>query len=628
MTVVRGIIRVVIAGLLFVILNVPAQGREADLLEEEISELGLFLDVEQLVETATRHPKPISQVAENVTVVTAEEIAAMRAHTVAEVLNRVPGLIIDGSYTDFGSRSTIFIQGSDYEHVLVLVDGMRWSYVSFDYAETNTIPVQIIKRIEIVKGPASSTWGSSLGGVVNIITKDTGGESTPSGTLSASYGERDTSDLRGDGAGKTGPLGYYLYAGYQHSDGLRDSRFFDNESVYGKFSLELPRDMKVRLSGGYSRPEYVYYHLAEYDDQGVIDDRVWHAALDFSAPLSESLTFYLGGYRFDDTLKDSWQFISSGRSYNLLEYEGEAIGANARLVWKGGQQTIVLGAETENRKNISRDLLARYQAPESSEDVLAFFINNTIRLDRLTVTPGLRYDHLSLTDDELSPSIGLTYMLTDTTLFRGNVSRGFRKPYPSLLSGDPHFFISNPQLESEIIWSYQVGLETTAVPFLYLKTSLFSHRASEVWARDQATWVLTNNGDYDRKGVEAALKTAVFHNFSLGASGMYLRLEPDLTPAGTHYSANLLIDYTDDRWQAQLYGHYLKLGDVSPPSTHEEETDTFIWDLMVSREINLREGLAMELFAVLHNIFSEEQFSDSYIPNTMRWFEAGLQVTF
>ncbi|MBA4395604.1 MAG: TonB-dependent receptor, partial [Desulfobacca sp.] len=143
--------------------------------------LRLFYKEKDLVVSATRHPKPISQVAENITVVTAKEIEEMNAHTVAEVLNRIPGLFVVFSQGigSFGSTSLLQIQGSEERHVLVQVDGITWNFLNSGAAETNSIPVGIIERIEVIKGPASSAWGSALGGVVNIITKPAGTAARP-----------------------------------------------------------------------------------------------------------------------------------------------------------------------------------------------------------------------------------------------------------------------------------------------------------------------------------------------------------------------------------------------------------------------------------------------------------------
>lgn len=90
---------------------------------EEMQTLRLFYKDTDLVVSATRHPKPVSQVAENITVITAKEIEDMNAHTVAEALNRVSGLFVNFNQ-DFGATSLIGIQGSEQRHVLVLVDGI------------------------------------------------------------------------------------------------------------------------------------------------------------------------------------------------------------------------------------------------------------------------------------------------------------------------------------------------------------------------------------------------------------------------------------------------------------------------------------------------------------------------
>ncbi|HLD29275.1 MAG TPA: TonB-dependent receptor plug domain-containing protein, partial [bacterium] len=152
--------------------------------EEEMEVLRLFYSEKALVVSSTRHPKPISQVAENITIVTAREIEEMNAHTVAEVLNRIPGVFINfgQGVGSFGSASLIYIQGSEDRHVFVLVDGVAWNFLSSGAAETNAIPVGIIERIEMIKGPASSAWGSSLGGVINIITKPAGTAARPAGS--------------------------------------------------------------------------------------------------------------------------------------------------------------------------------------------------------------------------------------------------------------------------------------------------------------------------------------------------------------------------------------------------------------------------------------------------------------
>ncbi|MHB8789188.1 MAG: TonB-dependent receptor plug domain-containing protein [Desulfobulbaceae bacterium] len=618
------------AGTLLLPINgAPARAEEAPPVQAELDQMSLFLEADQLVEVATGSPKPMSQVAENVTIITAEEIEAMNAHTVAEVLNRVTGLIVDGNATDFGSRSSIFIQGSDYDHVLVLLDGIRWGYVSYDFPETNTIPVQIIKRIEVIKGPASSTWGSALGGVVNIITKDTGDTARPKGTLSGTYGEHSTSDLRVDGAGLAGPVGYYLYAGHQESDGIRNTRYFNSKTFYGKLNLPLPSGMELKGSLGYSQPDYKYFYSPESDDEWLINDRAFYANLDFSAPLTDSLTLNLAAHRMETTFSDIGQWISTGDRYLKLEYEGKSDTANGRLVWSGEAQTLVLGAEGEWRENTDQDLLAPYTAPSLREDLWAIFINDTIRWERLTLIPGLRYDHLNVIDDDiLSPSLGLTYQLREDTLLRGSLGRGFRKPYQSLIEGDPYFHITNPSLESETIWSYQVGVETARFSFARLKATLFDHQATDVWGHDPDTWAFVNDGDYERQGVELEAQSASFHNFSVNAGTLYEWLKPDQGEDNRVATVNLLLQYDDSRWRFQVFGHYAWTDDKVAAWTYQQQLGTFLWDVVAGYRFTAPAGIQGEVFTALHNISDEEQYFSTLFPNAPRWVEVGLRFMF
>jgi len=216
----------------------------------------MYYDKKDLVVSATRSLKPSSQAAENITVIHKDKIEEINAHTVAEVLRQETGLFINLHNMDFASTSLIEIQGAKARHVLVLLDGVTWNQLSTGAAETLTIPVGVIDRIEIIKGPASSVWGSSLGGVVNIITKPVGDTKEPQGTVLASYGQKNIKELRADMAGKVGALGYYLYAGRQDSDPLVTEEPFDQNSFYSKIDLQFSKDVSAGISGGVSNPNF------------------------------------------------------------------------------------------------------------------------------------------------------------------------------------------------------------------------------------------------------------------------------------------------------------------------------------------------------------------------------------
>lgn len=137
--------------------------------DEDTSEL-FSAGQDQIVSTS-RFPRPSSRIAENITVITADDITRINAHTLADVLQTIPGIQLDYLRTP-SSFSFFNVQGAFSTTVLVMIDGIRQNDFDQNMAIPGSIPVQQIERIEIIKGAASASWGSALGGVINIITKE------------------------------------------------------------------------------------------------------------------------------------------------------------------------------------------------------------------------------------------------------------------------------------------------------------------------------------------------------------------------------------------------------------------------------------------------------------------------
>jgi vitamin B12 transporter len=129
------------------------------------------LQMERIVVTATRTATTILDSPDNVTVITAEELSAAGVATVAEALETVAGVEIADNGTA-GSVKSVRIRGSTSAQVLVLVDGVRMNDSQQGATDLSLLPVEMIERIEVVRGGTSALYGAdALGGVVNIITK-------------------------------------------------------------------------------------------------------------------------------------------------------------------------------------------------------------------------------------------------------------------------------------------------------------------------------------------------------------------------------------------------------------------------------------------------------------------------
>jgi len=176
--------------------------------------------LEPVVVTATKIETPLREIASSVTVITRQDIENKQTNSVEEVLRSVPGLDVVRQ-GGLGQQTSIFLRGGNSTHTLVLVDGIEINDPSnpgrsFDFASLAT---DNIERIEIVRGPGSTLYGSdALGGVINIITRK--GSGKPQVSLSAEGGSFDTHQEQLSINGGNELLNYSLVASFLESNGI------------------------------------------------------------------------------------------------------------------------------------------------------------------------------------------------------------------------------------------------------------------------------------------------------------------------------------------------------------------------------------------------------------------------
>ncbi len=582
--------------------------------------LAMYFDDSQMVEVATRAAKPLTQVAENVTIISATEIAAMHAHSVAEVLKYTAGVLVSPESEDIGGQSNLYIHNSDFEQVTVLLDGMRWSFIDSEFNETNAIPVAIIDRIEVIKGAASSTWGSALGGVINIITKGTGKSILPEGSLTATRGEHNTSTYNGEASGKVGRVGYFLHAGSLDTDGLVSDdygRSRDFETFFGKFSAaDLPFRSTLTASIGRFAPDYMKTSQLFWGEKYWMseEDTFYTLALDGSP--RESLSYHLSVQDFDRQFDHPW----NQRSHSLNSVMGH-------VNWRIGDNNVVFGSE--HHRNYYQD---EGIANRIFDEFWGVYINDTIGWGDWSVTPGLRYDKNHGADDMVSPSLGMTYRLSEQNLLRAGVSSGFRRPNSNIL-------IDSPDLQPAKAWTTQLGLESTSIPNLRTKVTLFQHRERDSWTWDSTLPSIyggqfISTGKAERQGFELEAETAKWHDLSLTANHTYTHTDyydsitnwnGDVFENDVEQMSNLICKYDSPFIQGRLGGHYVWLD-----QRHADDSgkySTIIWDLTVTKPLVFRE-LTYDLFFVAHNLFDGSQYYDETYKNAGRWLELGITLHF
>lgn len=174
--------------------------------------------LEQVVVTADRKARTVDETLTPVTVITRKDIEKYQATDVADVLRRVPGISITNN-GGAGKATSVFLRGTNSSHVLVLVDGVKIGSATLGNIAFADLSVDQIERIEVVRGPRSSLYGSeAIGGVVQIFTRKGGKGFQPE--ISMSVGSHNTQKAHVNLAGGDKNTWYNLNAGTEKTDGI------------------------------------------------------------------------------------------------------------------------------------------------------------------------------------------------------------------------------------------------------------------------------------------------------------------------------------------------------------------------------------------------------------------------
>lgn len=174
--------------------------------------------LKEMVVTATRSAQPLSDVVADVTIIDRERIERSGAVGLADVLKRIPGIEISRNGGP-ASTTSVFLRGAESRFTAVYIDGVRIDSQATGGAAWEAIPLALIDRIEVLRGPAGAVYGSdALGGVIQIFTKR--GETGFAPYADAGFGTYDTRKLGAGFSGASGAFDYALGLAYEKSDGF------------------------------------------------------------------------------------------------------------------------------------------------------------------------------------------------------------------------------------------------------------------------------------------------------------------------------------------------------------------------------------------------------------------------
>ena len=436
------------------------------------------LALDELVVTAGARARRRSEIALPVETIEAAEIAAAGAASADRLLEELPGVQVTGSAP---TGSSLLIRGIGGARVLVLLDGQPVTGTLIENRDLSRMSLAGTDRVEIVKGPMSSLYGSdALGGVVNVITRlPASGFRLDARALSGGAG-RQEAEVTASGGGRVqyGVTGGWrqenqvpgLVSGGQEAfarvwDGRSRLRFAVTDDWELRAGLTLLRErQRWPVGGGFS---------GFNDNRGLSG---WLETRRRAGPGEWSATVFAQDYEHLYRSARGAAPIAGDRSNAQRERLAKAT-AGYSGTW--GDHDFDIGVEGAARFIESPDKLVEERA---SDDQIALFAQDAWRLGATVASAGARLTRNSRWGSNLAPSLGLTHALRRNLRLRAAVAQGFRAPsfkelgwrYVNLAAGVT--VQGHPDLRPERSWSVSAGAEWRPRERLLVNVEAYSNR--------------------------------------------------------------------------------------------------------------------------------------------------------
>lgn len=425
--------------------------------------------LEGLVVTGSPTPRPFTSVSTHVTVLDGDELRSRGLSTVEDALREVPGLdVVRGG--SFGAVTSVFMRGGESDYVLVLVDGVQVNQPggSFDFS---SLTMADVERIEVVRGPSSSWFGSdAVSGVIHVITRH--GVGSPHGSVEVLRGSYGRSDVTATAAGGSDRAGYAVSLTRHGTEGIYELNNVSRNTVLsGSMRFRPDRSTDGRLSVRLSSRRYHYptdgsgsptdENSYTYEDGSVV-------GLSLARDLSNRLEVRgsIGVSESDggtDDAPDEPSDTLGFFGFTSLDHVRRASG-DLRATLRLGNGALALGGELEEERQRSfTESLSEYGTSSGRSEYArwnrAAYVHAYLDVTPLALDAGARVEDNERFGRLATWEVGGALPVGGgSTRIRGSVGRGIKEPtfFENYATG---FAKGNPNLEPERSLGWEVGIE-------------------------------------------------------------------------------------------------------------------------------------------------------------------------
>lgn len=590
-----------------------------------------------VIVTANRLLEPLDRISSSVTVLTSQDIEVQQARTVDEVLRNVPGLDIVRSGS-LGQVTSASLRGASSNSTLVMIDGVQVNSPTTGGFNFGNLTTDNIEKIEVVRGPQSTLYGSdAIGGVINIVTKK--GSGKPQLVVRSEVGRYSMFRESAHVAGSHGRVNYAVSLSRADTEGAFENDDYENSTLVGRVTSSVSDNLELSLvgrvvdsGGGVPGQQFI-----RFDPNARIDDRLatlalqvdnvrgrWHHRLlisraedelAFDDPVDPEENGPFAG-DFSSDIKTSITTVDWQLDFYLLPFN---------VITTGVEWQRLVG------ENVST---GPFGDTDFDEDIRsrAFYIQNHFqRSNRFSLTAGVRIDDHSSFGPSTNLRLTSAYIFDLTgwgaTKVKGSWGTGFRAPSINEL-----FFpaYGNPDLKPEENKSFEVGLEQKLLDGkIGVAVTYFRTEFENLIGFDPNTFLAGNISESQSKGIEWIGSLSLNRKLTVSVNYTFLDTEDKTTgnpllrrpkhKAGINISSNpispLNLNVNITLVGKRFDNDFGAKGEDFYPG-YQKLDATFSWD--VSRHIRL--------FGRVENLTDDGYEEAAGFPAPGRAFIGGIQL--
>ena len=571
--------------------------------------------------SSTRIDLPFKENSRTIDVITSEDIKNSATNNIADLLQQVAGVDIRRRGTA-GSQADLYIRGGSFDQTLLLIDGIKMDDAQTGHHTMNAaLPIEVIERIEIIKGPAARVFGqNAFTGAINIVTKKQLKNSVSTNVETGSFGQLNGSVTVGSELENSSHI---IHAGKLTSEGYRANSDYNNSNYF--------------IKSVFNKNAQAIEMIATFFDRKFGAENFYTTNPDWN--------------EYEETQNSLIGFTTTFKSENLK--------IRPRVYWKRNQDMFLLkrnepnffrnlhitdkiGAEVNASYNsnlgvtgfgvdLSKIYIRSNNLGNRNRFMTNLFLEHQFKLfnDKLDVTPGVAVTYFSDFKFHAFPGLDIGYRLNDNFKIYGNTGYTYRIPtYTDLFYSDPAT-VGNENLEPEEALSVEFGGKYFSPKFKG-SFAVFYRDASKlidyVKENEANPFIATNLRDLYTKGFE--INTS--YTFKIGKTPQNLAMGytfiddevGDLNIAFSRYSINSLKHHFVSRLSSQISKHI----NFNVIYKHAERTAGLsynVWD--TSTIITVKQ---FEFTFTAANIFDAEYIETGVVPMPPSNVLFGLRYSF